>query len=709
MKRIIYSVTALLTIFMVGCTKFDEATSEQYAPAPDFSIDATAAVADSSATFKIAIDKVNTTRFAVALLNDSVAAEEYPESMTLLKGNVDPKARVCKFNADTLAMRSDTTVSYVYKDLLVQITGSEISYTYSGLEPNTPYTFVAVVSNKFGMTGDVKGLPVTTTDNLAPALAKASRSESYGSLTFAFSENMQRGDGKVSVKYYAPYDFSITGTVPEENIKCEIKGKEVSVSCDSVPAGALMLVSWEAGAFKDIKGNNCNAVVTEMNMKTGRVDNGCYFMVANEPFSFTKAGVEKLGETFVDYTTFMPTISYNKPLYVQYDEDDESAEIALLYVKDDVQVLLPALWDVADSAIVIGFKKEMDYGAKVSFSIPAGAVVDAFGNPNKAFVVEDAWMRSYGLTDNDIVGLYDVSYASAAAGGEIVETSMLITRSGNALKVSRLFFDEACLDAHFDGDMGILYIDDFQYMTSIASKGWDIYFVTGREDGYAQLQYNPDTKSFSSEEEAEIGEYVVSSSTGSGLGWLEYSLAVAASYAENQDYGYDKDLMVGDYRFIYHSYFDDDPETLDTITCSIVAGDNDTTLIIKDFVFAGSEVVATFDTVSGKLVIPDWQFLGMYGKYECYMSTYDLADITFTCSPDGSALADGSESPNGILWGVPAVNEGKVAGWLLLSEGDLYLEPYEPEEEPAPAAAPMRQASTGNASFELHTDMLPRK
>ena len=708
MKRILYSVTALLTIFMVGCTKFDEATSEQYAPAPDFSIDATAAVADSSATFKIAIDKVNTTRFAVALLNDSVAVGEYPESMTLLKGNVDPKARVCKFNADTLAMRSDTTVSYVYKDLLVQITGSEISYTYSGLEPNTPYTFVAVVSNKFGMTGDVKGLPVTTTDNLAPAMSKASRSESYGSLTLAFSENMQRGDGKVSVKYYAPYDFSITGTVPEENIKCEIKGKEVSISCDSVPAGALMLVSWEAGAFKDIKGNNCNAVVTEMNMKTGRVDNGCYFMIANEPFSFTKAGVEKLGETFVDYTTFMPTISYNKPLYVQYDEDDESAEIALLYVKDDVQVLLPALWDVADSAIVIGFKKEMDYGAKVSFSIPAGAVVDAFGNPNKAFVVEDAWMRSYGLTDNDIVGLYDVVYVNQK--GTEVQTSMLVTRSGDALKVSRLFVDQSCLDAYFDGDMGILYIEDWQYMYSRPDRGWDIYFATNRDDGYAQLQYNPDTKSFYSDYTAEFFQYVADAESGSPLGYLEYTTEVLATYADDQNYGYDKDLMVGDYRFIYHSYFDEeDPNSLDTITCSIVAGDNDTTLIIKDFVFAGSEVVATFDTVSGKLAIPDGQFLGMYGPYECYMSTYDLDDITFVCSPDGSAVADGSASDYGILWGVPAVNEGKVAGYLYLAEGDLYLEPYEPEEEPAPAAAPMRQASTGNASFELHTDMLPRK
>jgi len=100
----------------------------------------------------------------------------------------------------------------------------------------------------------------------------------------AFSEAMKRGEGKITAMYYAPYDFSINGTIDPENIHCEIDGKNITFTCDSVPAGALVLVSWEAGAFKDLKGNNCNAAVTEINMTDGTIANGCYFMAENEPF-----------------------------------------------------------------------------------------------------------------------------------------------------------------------------------------------------------------------------------------------------------------------------------------------------------------------------------------------------------------------------------------------------------------------------------------
>ena len=703
MKKLFYSVTALLTILIVGCTKFEEPVAEKYAPAPDFSIDTLVTVADSSATFKICIDKINTTRFAVALLDEEVMDLDLPEALTLLKGNVTPKDRIVLFNADTLNLKGDTTITYISKNLLVSVHGDSISYTYTGLQPNTDYTFVAVVSNKFGMVGDVKSTSITTTDLLAPVMGKATRGDTDGVLSVAFSEAMKRGEGKVTAMYYAPYDFSITGTIPPENIHCEIDGKNITFTCDSVPAGALVLISWEAGAFKDIKGNNCNATVTEVNMTTGTVDNGCFFMTETEPFSFALAGIEDYSKPFVDYKTFKPSIGYSKPLYINYDpEDDSQPEITIYYAKDDVVSYMPVTWDVNDTAIVLAFSKEMEYGAKISFTIPAGAVVDAFGNPNKEFKVDDAWMRSYGLTINDVLGLYDVAYVNNK--GAIVNTSMLISRSGSDPKkvvVSRWYYDSACLNGYFDGDLGILFIEDMQYMGQ--NGAYEVYFATAREDGYAQLQYNPETKSFSSDMEAEI--YRLAVSAGSVLGYFDYTTEVLATYADDQTitYNYTKDLMVGDYRFIYHSYFDSDPESLDTITCVIEAID-DTTLIIKDFYFPGSEMVAYFDSVSGKLSIPDWQLIGQYAGYDCYNSTYDLTEIPFSCSPDGTAMADATESENEILWGILLPDYGNSGAWLELSEGNLYLEPYEPEPaEPEASGVSMRQ------SFDvsrLHTDMV---
>ena len=671
MKKSIYSITALLTILMVGCTKFDAPSTETYAPAPEFSVD-NVAVADSSATFKLVIDRANTTRFTVALINDNLAAAEYPDSMSLLKGNVSAKS-VKQFNADTLATEMGT-----------------LTFSYPGLMPNTPYTFVAVVSNKFGMVSSVKGTTVLTTDNLSPVVSKATPGDA-GSFSVAFSEPMQRGEGKITAKYYAPFDLSVTGDIDSKFINCSVDGKNVSISCDSVPAGALVLVSWEAGAFKDLKGNNCNANVTEINMTTGRVANGCYFYVENEPFSFSMADVSELYEPFVDYTVFEPTIGYDKPMFINYDEDDNQPQITLFYNKDEVETKLPAIWDVNDTAIIISFNKEMEYGAKVSFSIPEGAVVDAFGNPNEAFEIEGAWMRSYGLTVDDILGVYDVQYLSAASGA-VEECSMLITRSADGLQVSRLFYDESVLSASFDGDLGILFIDDFQYITTLYDV-YDIYFATGTDKESAQLQYNPDNRTFSSNEYAEMGQYYVNTTSGKG-GWMDFTETVTATYSDDQSVNYPNNLMLGSYQWIFHSYFDQDPDTRDTITCTIA--DADTSLVIKDFYFEGSEIVAYFDSINGSLVIPDWQLIGIYaGAYECFNSTYDLGAIIFTCAPDGSAVAKGSESENNILWGIQATQGGVSKGWLELSMGDLILKPYTPE-----VTASVR-ASKRSASLEI--------
>lgn len=144
-----------------------------------------------------------------------------------------------------------------------------------------------------------------------------------------------------------------------------------------------------------------------------------------------------------------------------------------------------------------------------------------------------------------------------------------------------------------------------------------------------------------------------------------------------QDYErYSKDMMTGSYMLIYHSYFDDDTLsiTMDTLFCSIVSGDS-TALIIKNLLFDSTEVIAQFDASTGKLVIDDWQFLGMYGIYEIYLSTMDLDEITFYCNPDGTAVTDVSDSPLGFVMGFYAMKDGKREGWLDLAEGNVYLEP----------------------------------
>ena len=142
--------------------------------------------------------------------------------------------------------------------------------------------------------------------------------------------------------------------------------------------------------------------------------------------------------------------------------------------------------------------------------------------------------------------------------------------------------------------------------------------------------------------------------------------------------GITMNMMTGSYMMIYHSYFDNNtnPDSRDTLFCSIELGQSNT-LIIKDLLFEGSEIVARFDASDGTLSISDWQYLGRNSTYEFYFTTVDINSITFICSPDGSAVAffpdDGSIDS---MMGIYAMKDGEKAGFYDASYGNVYLEPY---------------------------------
>jgi len=134
---------------------------------------------------------------------------------------------------------------------------------------------------------------------------------------------------------------------------------------------------------------------------------------------------------------------------------------------------------------------------------------------------------------------------------------------------------------------------------------------------------------------------------------------------------YSKEMMVGYYNFIYESYWGGK----DTLLCQIIPGDS-TSLIIKDLLFSGSEIIGQFDGMTGKLVIEDMQFMGATSAYDIYLSTYDLSEITFHCSTNGTAIAYGSDSEENILMCFVAMQDDKVVGYYEVTVGDVLLVPY---------------------------------
>lgn len=75
-------------------------------------------------------------------------------------------------------------------------------------------------------------------------------------MAVTFSEKLQRGEGKVYATVYAinalneePVEFEM----PDSTIV--IKGADVTFTTPEVHAGANVCITWDEGAFTDLKGN----------------------------------------------------------------------------------------------------------------------------------------------------------------------------------------------------------------------------------------------------------------------------------------------------------------------------------------------------------------------------------------------------------------------------------------------------------------------
>ena len=110
------------------------------------------------------------------------------------------------------------------------------------------------------------------------------RDADNAAVQLTFSEALARGEGAVTAKYYQEWDVMNPVDVAEENISVAVSGSKVTFKAASVPAGAYLCFSYAAGAFKDLKGNNCGALNSGLNMEKGSFT-GAWVHVTNKPFA----------------------------------------------------------------------------------------------------------------------------------------------------------------------------------------------------------------------------------------------------------------------------------------------------------------------------------------------------------------------------------------------------------------------------------------
>ena len=483
MKKILYSLIALLAVGFTACAEFEEPVVENYGKGPGIGV--AAVTSDSTITLTMTVDAKNTTYYAYALYE---GATETPNAEQLLKATAGGKeAAMLKVEDEDAKWDGVKSVSF------------------TGLMPNTEYHIYAVASSKFGVIGAIADTLVLTTDGLSPYVTKAAQD----STTFAvkFSEEIAVGKGKVSAVYYESWgDFSVATPVEAENITVSVAGNVVGIALENVPAGAVAFVSWEAGAFVDAVGNACNALVSGIGA-TGLV--GLYGQMPNATIDAVEKNPVNEG-AFADWTTFVGVVKYPTAIFdlrADVDENGESlhevelGSLKVVYSSEGYEATIDVkTWAVRNDSLLFMLPMEPDFGMVVDVIVGANVVRDINGNMNVEFATEDAWLRSYGLTAAGIAGKYTANFYVQDADKKWVPASEEITISAiegvqDSVLINGVFGMETPIKAVFDGDYATITVKHIGYVYS--DEQYDYYTYEGGGSGAdIVFVYDPKTGVF---------------------------------------------------------------------------------------------------------------------------------------------------------------------------------------------------------------------
>lgn len=468
MKKLIYSL-AFIAMGLVSCTNFDDAVTETYGDGPSIAINITSTT-DSAFTF--VLTPGDGTLYYNYIIDESDEAEEL-DADYLLQGAYG--------NDGNVAKAADAPTTTVTIDA----------------EPNTTYQIYAVAASDKGIVGQVVVASVTTTDQNAPTLVD----DAFEPLTdkkavaVEFNQDIQRGAGAVTGVYYKEWDWENPVTIDPAAITVEIKGNVATISAPETPDGAILVFSWEAGAFVDAKGNKCGAFTTiydeeEDDFLGAYVQNKkVAFEVADSVFVDVKTAFKK-PEEFVGVAAFAfdifridegKTAVKNGDVKVTYTNEKKSTTINLT----------PAQWTVKGNKLTFVLPEGVEDGDQVTLSIKEGVFYDVYGNPNAAYSSsENVWWKYVTMSVDDIVGTYEVLYKSyfdkdenvLSLGNVTIEESK---KGKNTLIIKDFYLDGSVLDATYDLASKTVAIPESQKLGVAEDEDgkWGALFVNAEDDG----------------------------------------------------------------------------------------------------------------------------------------------------------------------------------------------------------------------------------
>ncbi|MFA6859720.1 MAG: hypothetical protein WCR48_08420 [Bacteroidales bacterium] len=291
------------------------------------------------------------------------------------------------------------------------------------------------------MTGEITNASITTTNSLTPAPLTYQVADDKKSLKVVFNEPLMRGKGKAYVTYYPVNKLadSIKTNlieIPDKNII--IDGKNVTFVPTMEPGGAYVNIIWE----NDFLRNSVGTPLREFKKKG-----------FNESDPDQSAGIiYRLPLVKFNIYAMVLNQSTNKyekmkTDYLKYFENSEDCVLHIVGDSTIVQVAtgfssyltfkgkgrsLKIELSLVDATLKndmmsVSLPEECPKGYTVDYSLGLGMVEDKYGNKGAELSSNDHFIRTRGLTTDDIIGIYSAT-ATSYWGGQMTETGISIQK-----------------------------------------------------------------------------------------------------------------------------------------------------------------------------------------------------------------------------------------------------------------------------------------
>ena len=460
---------------MASCTSFDDPVTENYGAAPGIDVTITPGAQTDSA-FTVTITPAAGAAYYAFIIDENDVAEKL-DSATLYKGG---------YGNTVVKVADQPTTTIVIDDAT----------------PNTTYQVYAVAGSDKGIVGNVVVKSITTTDNLNPGAKGIARDADNAAVQLTFSEYITRGEGAVTAKYYQEWDIMNPVEIPAEEITVQVSKNAVVFAAPTAPAGAIVCFSYEAGAFKDIKGNSCGALNSGLNMNTGKFA-GAYVQKTYEAFEVADAYVTSpaAGALIAQVEDFKGEITFPFNIY-RNDATVEAGDLSVTYKSASRTVtynLTADQWSVEGTKLSFVLPATPAGGDMITFSMVEGAVTDVLGNPNAAYNSALSW-QFFAPTVDMILGAFEVVYVSYWSEDGSAESMGKITieqdpETENGVIIKDMLIEGSVLKGVYDLSTAKLYIPDSQVLgiyTNSKGTNYGLLFATADGSDAAAFTINAD-------------------------------------------------------------------------------------------------------------------------------------------------------------------------------------------------------------------------